>query len=361
MHKQFLLAALDQAWLGRGICAPNPSVGAVAVHNEQIIAQSWHRGAGSPHAEQLLLEQLPKNLSGVTLYVTLEPCNHWGKTPPCVDAIIQYGIQRVVYAYRDPNPLIVANNTPALLRQSGIDVLHYPLPELDTFYQSYRHWTATKKPWVTVKMAQTMDGKIAGAQGKRVALSNSSCAEFTHQNRLHSDVILTTVRTVNQDNPLLNVRLSGSTVAKPVAIIDSRATLNHDAKLLTTAKHCHIYHDKHHPIDTLHQNCSYHPISTCQGQLDLEAIIRDLGSLGYHDVWVEAGGMLFTALHQARLVNKTYVYIAPTILGDGAISAYQHADIFNHASNITWQAMGDNVIASLDWSVDVEERLCLPV
>lgn len=360
MHKQFLLAALDQAWLGRGICAPNPSVGAVAVHNEEIIAQSWHRGAGLPHAEQLLLKQLPKNLSGVTLYVTLEPCNHWGKTPPCVDAIIQYGIERVVYAYRDPNPLIVANNTPELLQQSGIDVLHYSLAEVDAFYQSYRYWTITKKPWVTVKMAQTMDGKIAGAQGKQVSISNASCAEFTHQKRLHSDVILTTVRTVNQDNPLLNARLSNTSVAKPVAIIDSRGTLNPKAKLLTTAKHCHIYHDENHQIDAL-PNCVYHAMPTNKGQLDLEAIIRHLGSLGYHDVWVEAGGNLFTALHQARLVNKTFLYIAPTILGQEALSAYQQADIFNHASNITWQAMGNNVIASLDWSMGTEEYPCLPV
>lgn len=359
MHKRFLLAALDQAWLGRGICAPNPSVGAVAVHNEQIIAQSWHRGAGSPHAEQLLLEKLPKNLLGVTLYVTLEPCNHWGKTPPCVDAIIQYGIERVVYAYRDPNPLIVANNTPDLLQQSGIDVLHYPLAEVDAFYQSYSYWTITKKPWVTVKMAQTMDGKIAGAQGKQVPISNASCAEFTHQKRLHSDAILTTVRTVNQDNPSLNVRLSNTSVAKPVAIIDSRGTLNPKAKLLTTAKHCHIYHDENHQIDAL-PNCFYHSMPTNKGQLDLEAIIRHLGSLGYHDVWVEAGGKLFTALHQARLVNKTFLYIAPSILGQEALSAYQQPDIFNHASNITWQAMGNNVIASLDWSTDAGEYPCLP-
>ncbi len=361
MHKQFLLAALDQAWLGRGICAPNPSVGAIAVHNEKIIAQSWHRGAGTPHAEQLLLEQLPKNISGVTLYVTLEPCNHWGKTPPCVDAIIEYGVQRVVYAYRDPNPLIITNNTPILLEKSGIEVLHYPLAEVDAFYQSYHYWTTTQKPWVTVKMAQTMDGKIAAAQGKRVALSNASCAGFTHQNRLHSDVILTTARTINQDNPLLNVRLPDGEVAKPLAIIDSRGTLNQGAKVLATAKHCHIYHDEQHPIDMPLPNCSYHAMPTSRGQLDLDAVIRHLGSLGYHDVWVEAGGILFTALHQARLVNKTYVYITPNVLGKEAISAYQHADIFNQASNITWQAMGNNVIASFDWPVNAGEQPCLPV
>ena len=357
MHEQFLLAALDQAFLGRGICSPNPSVGAVAVYQGMIIAQSWHRGAGTPHAEQLLLQQLTENISEITLYVTLEPCNHWGKTPPCVDAIIKHGIKKVVYAYKDPNPIITANNTPRILCEHGVDILHYPLPEIDDFYQSYRHWTLTKKPWVTVKMAQTMDGKIAGAQGMRVHLSNASCAEFTHQKRLHSDVILTTARTVNLDNPLLNVRLPTVEMAKPVAIIDSRATLNKDANVFTTAQHCSIYYDKHYPLQAPHQNASYHPISATHDGLNLVEVIDHLGGLGYHDVWVEAGGALFSALHKAQLVNKTYLYIVPTVLGERAVPAYHHTDIFNHACKVTWQAMGDNMIASVDWL----EELCSQV
>ena len=353
MHEQFLLAALEQAWFGRGICAPNPSVGAVAVHKGQIIAQSWHRGAGTPHAEQLLLEQLPENISEITLYVTLEPCNHWGKTPPCVDAIIKYGIKKVVYAFGDPNPIVKANNTPQLLREHGIEVLHYPLAEIDAFYQSYRYWTLTKKPWVTVKIAQTMDGKIAAAHpGERAYLSNALCAEFTHEKRLHSDVLLTTARTVNLDNPLLNVRLPDVQVAKPVAIIDSRGTLNKEANLFATAKHSHIYYDEHYPPLALHQNTSCHPISTTHGRLNLVDVISHLGRLGYHDVWVEAGGALFSALHQARLVNRTHIYIVPTVLGESAVSAYHHPDIFNQAYKVTWQAMGDNMIASLDWMED---------
>jgi diaminohydroxyphosphoribosylaminopyrimidine deaminase/5-amino-6-(5-phosphoribosylamino)uracil reductase len=352
MHEQFLLAALDQAWLGRGICAPNPSVGAVAVHEGKIIAQSWHRGAGTLHAEQLLLEQLPKNSSEITLYVTLEPCNHWGKTPPCVDAIIKYGIKKVVYAYRDPNPVVVTNNTPRILNDHGIDVLHYPLPVIDDFYQSYRYWTLTKKPWVTVKMAQTMDGKIAGVGGEPVCISNALCSEFTHKKRLHSDVILTTARTINKDDPLLNIRLLGENIAKPVAIIDSRSGLNPAAKLFTTAKYCHIYHNDHPPTQEIHPNATRHAMPTTQGLLDLEAVINHLGSLGYHDVWVEAGGTLFSALHLARLVNRTYIYIAPTVLGSGAVAAYHHVDMLNQPCKVAWQAMGDNMIASLDWMTD---------
>jgi diaminohydroxyphosphoribosylaminopyrimidine deaminase / 5-amino-6-(5-phosphoribosylamino)uracil reductase len=353
MHEQFLRAALQQACLGRGQCAPNPSVGAVATLSGKIIAQSWHRGAGTPHAEILLLAQLPKNCSDITLYVTLEPCNHWGKTPPCVNAIIQSGIRSVVYAYADPNPVVSANNTPALLKQHGISVLHYPLSEIDDFYHSYRHWTLTHTPWVTIKLAQTFDGKIAGFNGERVHLSNSLCAEFTHQHRSLSDVILTTARTVNQDDPDLTVRLSGGECSKPVAIIDARLTLNQHAKVIEKATHCHVYHDARYIPDS-HEKCTFHPISTHRGRLDLSAVMRHLGLLGYHDVWVEAGAVLFDALHQNKLINRTYLYLVPKVLGDLGLSAYRNT-IFDVPFQLTWRALGDNMIAQFDW----KEAVCL--
>ena len=218
MHKEYLLSALEQAKLGRGLCAPNPSVGAIAVQHDKIIAKAWHPGAGLPHAEQILLTRMPPSCQDVTLYVTLEPCNHWGRTPPCVDAIIAHKIKRVVYAYADPNPVVSVNNSPKILAEHGIEVLHFPLPEIDRFYQSYHHWLLTHKPWVTVKIAQSLDGHIAGSQGVRVSISNSACSGFTHKQRKDSDVILTTSRTILQDNPLLTARLPGQEpVSKPIA------------------------------------------------------------------------------------------------------------------------------------------------
>lgn len=359
MHDQFLLAALDQACLGRGMSAPNPSVGAVAVQSGKIIAQSWHRGAGTPHAEVLLLAQLPEHCPDVTIYVTLEPCNHWGRTPPCVDAIIKHGIKHVVYGYSDPNPVVSANNTPVLLKAQGIDVVHYPMPEIDRFYQSYRHWTITQTPWVTAKLAQTLDGKIAAAFGKRAFLSNSLCAEFTHKNRLQSDVILTSAQTVNHDNPLLNARLQSGNIAKPVAIIDRQLTLNPDAQVLTHALHCHIYHDINIAQPASTSKISYHGVPlNASGGLDLSVVLHHLGNLGYHDVWVEAGSKLFNALHHDKLVNRTYVYIVPKILGESALNAYQNTDIINDTQHtLTWKAMGDNMMAQFDWQ---ESKTCLP-
>jgi diaminohydroxyphosphoribosylaminopyrimidine deaminase/5-amino-6-(5-phosphoribosylamino)uracil reductase len=349
MHDQFLLAALEQAKLGRGICSPNPSVGAVAVQNNVIIAQAYHHGAGTPHAEQIILSQLPPNKSELTLYVTLEPCNHWGKTPPCVEAIITYGIKRVVYAYKDPNPIVQKNDSPKLLKEQGIEAIHHPLPEIEQFYQSYRHWQLTKKPWVTAKIAQTLDGKCAGDNGEQVILSNHLCSQFTHQQRLNTDIILTTARTINQDNPRLNVRLGDKTWAKPIAIIDRQLHLNDDANVFNSAKHCHIYYDVNARSPIPRSNCSFYGVTSMEGRLDLSAIIMHLGSLGFHDVWVEAGGELFTALHRAKLVNKTYIYLVATLLGEVATPVYRASDLFNQTHSISWLTMGDNMLASIDW------------
>ena len=348
MHKHFLLSALQEANNGRGLCAPNPSVGAVAVQDHQIIAQAWHNGPGSPHAEPLALSQFPANTPNVTLYVTLEPCNHWGRTPPCVDAIIKHGIAKVIYAYRDPNPVVRKISTEKILRDHGIEVVYYPLPEIDEFYQSYEYWTRTNMPWVRVKMAQSLDGKIAGTFGARVALSNDLCAQFTHQQRKCSDIILTTAATINNDDPLFNVRLDNKITSKPVAIVDRCLNLNPQAKVLQTAAHCTIYHDPAYTSGLI-KNCDFYPIALVNGMLDLQLIIAQLGARGCHDVWVEAGEKLFTALHLTGLVNQTFIYIVPKILGTKALDGYTNNVVFDRKHSVKWQAMGDNMMMTLNW------------
>lgn len=357
MHRQFLLAALDQARLMRGFCAPNPSVGAVAVQNGKIIAHACHHGAGTPHAEQLLLEQLPPNVSNLSLYVTLEPCNHWGRTPPCVNAIARYGVKRVVYGYSDPNPLVAANNTPRLLAKAGVEVIHSPLDEIDEFYRSYRHWTLTGYPWITVKIAQTLDGKIAGQYGERVYLSNDQCSDFTHKNRSQSDLILTTARTVNRDDPQLNVRINDAIIDKPVAIIDRNCELNPNATIFKTAKHCHVFCDEQLQKTVCFSNSTCYGIKTIDGRMDLSAVFKRLGKLGYHDVWVEAGGQFFYALHQANLVQKTYIYLVPKVLGPSATSGYPYEQRLKQAKKVVWIPAHDNLIISLEW--DDKESMCL--
>lgn len=363
MHHYYMQLALEQAWLGRGRCAPNPSVGAVAVHDGQVIASDWHKGAGTPHAEQLVLAKIPPGMKGVTLYVTLEPCNHWGKTPPCVLGIIQYGITQVVYGYADPNPIVAVNNTPQILREKGVEVLHCPSNEINNFYQSYYYWTVTKKPWVTVKLAHSLDAKIAQAGDKPCTLSNSLCSEFTHDQRLHTDIILTTAKTIQQDNPQLNVRLQGKEISKPLAILDRKLVLSKKEKVFQTAKHCHIYHeesirDNRSPkIEEELLSCSakenkfsYHKVKSSGNCLDLLSIFKHLGEIGYHDVWIEAGGRLFSMLHQQRLVQRTYLYVTPKFLGENGTPAFHGDKLFDCPSTVSWQIKADNVIACFNWA-----------
>lgn len=350
MHKPFLLAALKQAWLGRGMCAPNPAVGAVAVKNNKIIAQAFHLGAGTPHAEQILINELPKGITDLTIYVTLEPCNHWGRTPPCVESIINYGVTKVVYAYKDPNPIICKNNTPQLLKESAVEVLFCPIDEINEFYKSYQHWTTTGLPFITAKLAQTLDGKIAGTKGKRILLSNNECNEFTHKQRLVTDLILTTAKTINNDDPMLNVRLNKEEKAKIIAILDRDLSLKSNAQAIHKAKHCYIFYDKHLKIKSTLPNCTYYPISVLNDGLDLEQVIKKLGSLGYHDVWVEAGSTLFNQLHLKRLVNQTYIYLVPKILGSNAIPAYIDDDIFKDIKTLNWNALDNNMVLSINWN-----------
>lgn len=350
MHEKFLLKALAQARLGQGHCAPNPAVGAVAVKNGTIIAQSHHEGAGNPHAEPLVLAQFPPKTKGVSLYVSLEPCNHWGKTPPCVDAIIKHEIEEVIFAYKDPNPIIHLNNSSNILRAHGIKVTHYPIKEIDDFYNSYTYWTLTKKPRVTVKIAQTLNGKIALFDKKPIKLSNKLCEQFTHQQRAKTDIILTSAQTVKHDNPKMNVRLDQKEQQKPVAIIDSHLSLENTAAIFSEAKQCHIFYCDQKAKPKGYPNSSYHMMPMKNGLMDLDAVIKQLGALGYHDVWAEVGGTLFSSLHQDGLVHRTYLYIVPTLLNQDAISAYQQNGVFDKQHTVSWQIMDDNIILCLDWS-----------
>lgn len=351
MHKEFMLAALEQAWLGRGACAPNPSVGAVLVHKQQIVARAFHAGVGKPHAEQALLEGFTsKDFDDLTLYVTLEPCNHWGRTPPCVDIILQHpAIRTVVFGYRDPNPVVAENNTPQILQHKNIHVQHYPLVEIDRFYRSYTRWMQTNQPWVTIKLAQTLDGKIAGEQGQPIHLSNASCSQFTHKQRLHSDILLTTAQTILKDNPAFTARLGEQVHSKPLAILDRRLRLKGGERVFQQNAPCHIFHDMQLAVVSPIEDCYYHPVPCHAGYLDLPSIFDCLGELGCHDVWIEAGGQLFSQLHAQKLIDITYIYVVPEFLGQQALLAYADFKIPAKPQSVFWLVQEDNAILKMEW------------
>jgi diaminohydroxyphosphoribosylaminopyrimidine deaminase/5-amino-6-(5-phosphoribosylamino)uracil reductase len=333
-HAYFLKKALTLAKQRRGFCAPNPSVGAVIVHNNNIISSGNHFAYGFDHAELTALKKIksmPTSISGeAILYCTLEPCCHYGKTPPCTDAIIQSGIKKVVYGFPDPNPLI-RGKTEKILQDAGISCIHSPLPEINKFYQSYSYWTATGLPFVTAKLAISLDGKIALENYQRAYISGKEAQLFTHQQRLKSDAILTTAKTVLADNPQLNIRLNQKIIKKIIYIIDRKNILskfNHLAIFDTTEKIIFFNHP----------------------DMSLEDMLQSIGKAGVHGLWVEAGGQLFSSLAVSQLLQKAYIYISPKTLGSSAIPAFNsQTDIFKHVKLTQWHSKGMDAVGEFDW------------
>lgn len=351
-HHNFLLEALELAKIRRGFCAPNPSVGAVIVKNNEIIAKGYHLGVGSMHAEVDALKKLDDSidLKDAIIYVTLEPCNHWGRTPPCTDAIINSGIKHVVYGYRDPNPVVDGKGQSAL-DKAGIKSEHIPLPEINEFYESYRHWHTTKKPFITGKIAMTLDGKIAGKNGERIQITGAELNQFTHSCRKNSDAILTTVKTIINDDPLLNARCNNEIIAKNIYILDSQLKFPDNAKIINTAKKITLFHSKN--VSETRQNELAEKGINCivvdlnNDGLDLDQVIKKIGEEGVHDLWVEAGGKCFSAFVNKKLCQKVYIYIAPFTLDEG-LKAFTTCMDFR-ADKTQWRQVENDVLCEMCW------------
>lgn len=344
----YLREALEQAKIRRGFCAPNPSVGCVIVRNNEVIATGYHLAAGQPHAEVDALQKINFDATDATIYVTLEPCSHVGKTPACTDAIIKSKANRVVFGYQDPNP-IVSGNGEKLLLAANIACELLPLPEIAAFYESYTHWQQTHKPFVTGKLAISLDGKIASKDGKPLEITSKALKEFTHTCRRTSDAILTTAQTIIQDNPQLNVRQHHQIVAKPVYILDSQLKTPTHAQIFQTALSVTIFHApnasvKHqHALEALGARCL--PVETSQKGLNLVQVVELIGKDGIHDLWVEAGGECFTAFTQESLFQRSLIYIAPWAVGEG-IPAFPALVDFRHRK-IHWQQYGQDVLCEI--------------
>lgn len=354
MHQQYLLNALEQAKIRQGFTAPNPAVGAVIVLNNQVIAQGYHQGAGHPHAEVVTLAQIsPEQAQQATLYVTLEPCCHWGKTPPCVEKIIESGIKRVVFATIDPNPLIQGKGQ-AALQQAGVECLHLPCDEISEFYQDYRYWVQHEMPWVISKIAMSLDGKIAGSKGMTTQITGQELAQFTHEQRKSAQAILTTAKTVIIDDPQLNCRLENQIIAKPIFLIDSNLSVSPDSKIFKTSDSITIFHGEQYDVEKaewfIKQDIHCIPIPEKNGLLNLSLILAIIAERGFYRIWCEAGGQLFSSLFQEHLLQQAYFYLSAKTLGPHAYAAFH--DVFNFASEakaITWQQFGPDVLTKLNF------------
>lgn len=319
---RFMREALRLAARGLGRTRPNPAVGAVLVKRGAIIGRGYHARCGLPHAEAAAIAAAIESPRGADLYVTLEPCGHFGKTPPCAQAIIAAGIARVFYGCPDPNPA-TAGKGPAMLRKAGIAVAKGPLAaEARDFNAPYLTWVGAGRPLVTAKWAMTLDGKIATRTSDSRWISGQASRRIAHGLRNTADAVMVGSGTVLADDPELTCRLPRGRTPLRV-ILDRRGRVPLDARvfatrakgpvLVYTARAGHARALAAFGIDAVR-------VKPARGRGALAGILRDLGGRGIHHLLLEGGEALLGAFFDAGLVDRVVVFVAPKIAG-GAIAA----------------------------------------
>ena len=314
--------ALELAQRGLYSTHPNPRVGAVLARDEEIVGEGWHERAGEPHAEPIAIRAAGDRARGATAYVTLEPCGHHGRTPPCVDVLLAAGVRRVVYAVGDPNPRVNGAGA-ARLKEAGLKV-QSGLLEADAealnagFLMRMRH----RRPFIRLKTGASLDGKIALANGEsQWIMSEEARADVQHW-RAQSGAVLTSAATVIADDPRLDVRIE--TPRQPMRVVlDRRRALRKTARILAAPGDVLVFaaptrERKSGPGDERLGNARVERIRVSRSHLDLQAVFARLAELEVNDVLVEAGSRLAGALFAAGLVDEWLLYIAPKLLGKEA-------------------------------------------
>lgn len=313
--------AIDLAKRGCGWVNPNPMVGAVMVKDGKIISEGWHKTYGGLHAEREALAHCSTDPAGATMYVTLEPCCHWGKTPPCTEALIEAGIARVVVGASDPNPLVAGKGLEQL-RAAGIEVVENVLAdECQKINEVFFHYIRTGIPFVVAKYAMTLDGKIATKSGASRWITSDLARAKVHEDRHRFAAIMVGIGTVLADDPELTSRIPGQRSKNPLrVIIDSTARIPLASKIVTSARSVPTVivvteNAPHERIGALEQaGCA---VLVTQGdEVDLAGVLSYLGKERFIDsVLVEGGATLLWSLFSEGLVHRVQAYIAPKIFG----------------------------------------------
>ena len=329
--EQFLRLAVRLARRGAGTTSPNPMVGAVLVKRGKIIGRGWHRRAGGPHAEIEALRDAQAHRHGTlgaALFVTLEPCSTTGRTPPCTEAILMAGIKRVVVGATDPNPLHAGNGF-KILKRAGIEVVHGVLgAECAKLNEAFNHWIVQRTPFVTVKAAMTLDGKIATASGESKWITGRQARAYGLKLRHSSDAVLVGINTILADDPSLTARASLAKKSKVQGpqlrriILDSQARMPMDAR---------VVRDEHAALTTIvvtkcapksqvmalaHRvNVLVAPASTRSARINLRWLLKRLGAENVTSLLVEGGGEVNASFLLGGLAQRVAFFYAPKILG----------------------------------------------
>jgi diaminohydroxyphosphoribosylaminopyrimidine deaminase/5-amino-6-(5-phosphoribosylamino)uracil reductase len=320
-HEYFMRMALNLARKGQGYTSPNPMVGAVIVKNGAVVGRGYHRAAGQAHAEVEAIDDAGIKARGASLYVNLEPCNHTGRTPPCTRYILKAGIRRVIMAMADPHTK--AGGGAAFLQQNGIDVLSGVCEkQAARLNEAFVTFVSTGCPFVIVKCAATLDGRIATRTGDSQWVTGEKARRFVHRLRHAVDAILVGIGTVRADNPRLTTRLNTKNGVDPDRIVlDTHLSISPDAKILsldsdadtlliagknaTRAKRKQLQKEGVRIIDQ--------PLE--KGRIDLKSLIVRLGSEGITSLLIEGGSTVLASAFNSGIVDKVLFFYAPKILG----------------------------------------------
>ena len=326
--QEYMLRAIQLAKKGEGWTNPNPMVGAVIVKDGRIIGEGYHKKCGELHAERNAIASLTESAEGATIYVTLEPCCHYGKTPPCTEAIIEQKIKKVVIGSRDPNPKVAGKGV-QILRESGITVVQdFMQEECDRLNPMFFHYITTKTPYVVMKYAMTLDGKIATKTGASKWITGEPARQEVQHMRHRYMGIMAGIGTVLADDPMLNVRVEGW--KSPVRIVcDSSLRIPLDSQIVRSAKEyrtivAYAGREENEEITEkitkkIEQLHAKGVDTVCcpdeKGQIDLKKLMTYLGNEGIDSILLEGGGTLNDSALRAGIVKEVHCFIAPKLFG----------------------------------------------
>ncbi len=312
--------AIELADLGKGKVNPNPLVGAVIVKDGKIIGEGYHECFGHAHAEVNAFLNATEDVEGADMYVTLEPCSHYGKTPPCALKIIEKKIKRVFISSLDPNPLVNSRGV-ALLKEAGIEVESGILSD-ETKKQNeiFLKYIQTKRPYVAIKYAMTLDGKIATATGDSKWITNEASRAFVHDLRNQYMAIMVGINTVMKDNPRLNTRRMEPSRNPIRFVIDPKLKIDEDSVIVQTAFEQKTYWVTGLDVDlnkvTRLKKLGVHFIQlNADPEIDLSQLLNEIALLNIDSVLIEGGSYLLAKAIESNIVDKAYVFIAPKIIG----------------------------------------------
>lgn len=351
----YMRLALDLAKNARGRTSPNPLVGAVIVKDDRVVGVGWHRKAGTPHAEIHALNMAGDLAKGATLYVTLEPCSHYGRTGPCAKAVIDAGISRVVMGMIDPNPKVHQQGL-NMLKSAGIitkvGVLEQECKKLN---EDFLTWVQEKRPFTILKTAMSLDGKIAAFDGTSQWITGEQARLRGHEYRDTVDAIMVGIGTALQDNPSLTARLPHKKTKNPIrVVVDSLAKIPLSAKLITDGKARTIVAvTENAPLDRVDalQEKGVEIITAGNNEVDLKLLMSKLAEKNICSVLVEGGGKLSFSLLKAGLIDKVHAFIAPKIIGGETALTPVEGGGFSLAAavklnNITTEMVGEDILVT---------------